>query len=120
WMYKPLEERSLLNNTNGNRELRLNTMGSYSFLKYFKMNATYQYLHNAGWSRRIHAPESYYVRDLVNQYTQVDGTTPIPFGGILDIGQPTEHHTHSGRVQLDMERTINENHQVVALGGAEI
>lgn len=120
WMYRPLEDRRLLDNTYGDNELRLNAGVQYSILKNFNVDASYQYTNGDGWSRVHHAPESYHVRNLVNRFTQVDGTRPIPHGGILELGAPTSHHTHSGRALLNFNRKFGIDHQLVALAGGEV
>lgn len=119
WMYRPLEDRRLLDNSNGDEELRLNAGVRYAFLKHFNVNANYQYTNGDGWSRVHHASESYHVRNLVNRFTQTDGTLPIPYGGILEMGAPTTHHTHSGRALVNFHTKFGA-HDVVALAGGEI
>src|SRR5690606_3365186 len=84
WMYRPLDEQRLLDNTSGSKELRLNAGIRYRFFQNFHIDGTYQYTEAEGWSRQYHSPGSYFVRDLVNQFTQSDGSTPIPHNGILE------------------------------------
>lgn len=119
WMYRPLDEQRLLDNTSGSKEFRLNGGVRYGIVKGLNFNANYQYTAGDGWSRSYLDPDSYYVRDYVNRFTQTDGTMPVPFGGILDIGKPSNHRTHSGRAQLDFDREIGNRHRIVALAGME-
>lgn len=120
WMYRPLEEQKMLDRTNGGKELRLNVRGRYEFLNGFYLDANYHYVNGDDWSRESHSPQSYFVRDLVNQYTQVDLSRPIPYGGILDIGMPVSSHTHSARAQLNLNRNIGAAHWITALIGGEV
>lgn len=120
WMYRPLVEQPLLDNTNGNKELRFNAGIRYSLPQYFNLDATYQYTKGDSWSRQHHAAESYYARNIVNRFTQEDGTLVIPYGGVLDVGVPYEHDTHSGRGQINFNKFFGADHQVVALLGGEI
>jgi len=120
WMYRPLDEQRLADNTAGSKELRLNAGTKFSFLDAFVLNVTYQYLLGDSWSRQYHAPESYYVRNMVNRFTQADGSKLVPAGGILELGSPTNHYSHAGRAQLSFNRSFGENHEIAALGGGEI
>ncbi len=120
WMYRPLDEQRLNDDTNGSNEWRLNANVRYDFLKHFNLDASYQYTYGDTWSRRYLAPESYYVRDLVNQFTQPDGTLAVPYGGILEMGEPSSHDTHSGRAQLNFDTAIGDNHRLTALAGGEV
>ncbi|SEK41319.1 SusC/RagA family TonB-linked outer membrane protein [Parapedobacter koreensis] len=120
WMYRPLDEQRILDNTNGSKELRLNAGVRYSFLQSFNLDASYQYTNGDGWGRQYHTPESYYVRNLVNRFTQADGSTPIPHGGILELGAPPAHQTHSGRAMLNFDRDFGADHRVAVLLGGEV
>lgn len=60
------------------------------------------------------------MRDLVNRFTQPDGTQRIPYGGILELGPPQVSFSHSGRAQLNFSRHFSENNQLAALAGAEV
>lgn len=120
WMYRPLDEQRLLDNTFGSKEFRLIGGVMYNVLNGLDFHANYQYTGGDGWSRSYHDPESYFVRDYVNRFTQDDGTSPVPYGGILDMGKPSRHVTHSGRVQLDLDRSLGSEHHIAALTGMEI
>lgn len=120
WMYRPLDEQKLLDNSNGSQELRINTGFQYSFSDEFILDVTYQYIQGDNWSEQYHAPESYYVRNYVNRFTQPDGTQAIPHGGILEIGEPSFHNTHSARALLNYRKEFAKFHQTAVLVGGEI
>lgn len=118
WQYRPLEETALTDNRDLLQELRLNAALSYELLPGLKADARYQYLQGAQrWTNLYHA-ESYYARDLVNRFTQADGTRIIPLGGILHEGT-LDQAAHSGRLQLHYAHTFGKLGVLTALGGAE-
>lgn len=119
WLYRPVDEIGLSDNTSGSKELRFNTSATYRILPGISMRAAYRHERADAWSRQYHAPESYYVRNLVNRYTQSDGSRVIPYNGILELGQPSDAYTHAGRMQLDVQRDWGGDHGFAALAGAE-
>lgn len=74
WQYRPLQERDLIDRRNSGQEIRANLGLLYNFLQYFDMNATYQYLKGNSSSIAQYDRDSYYVRNLVNRFTQTNGT----------------------------------------------
>jgi len=120
WLYRPLEDRELVHNTGKNAEIRLNGGVRYRIVDGLEMNATYQYLQNKGEGQTHYRAESYYVRNLVNRYTQADGTQVIPHGDILRGDAPTSRTAHSGRLQLSYSSAINDRLQLSVLSGAEV
>lgn len=120
WHYRPLDEMRLSDNWTKSTEYRLNGGLKYSFLNGFNLNATYQYRISNGNSERYYDPDTYYVRDLVNRFTQDNRSFIIPHQGILDGGQLSQSLSESARFQLNYNRLISEKHQVNALAGVEI
>lgn len=119
WMYRPLEERRLSDQSEGSDEMRINGGVKYQFLPYADFNVTYQYTQSTSKSRSYFNPQTYYVRNLVNRFTQTDGTQLIPNGGILELGHGPFAKSHSGRAQLNINRRFKEIHELVALIGGE-
>lgn len=119
WMYRPLDELELADNTNQSEELRANVGIRNKLATYMSTNLSYQYTAGGARNRQFHPQESFYVRNLVNRFTQDNGTKIIPIGGILELGAPSSSHTHSGRAQLDYLRDFNMGHQLAVIAGAE-
>lgn len=119
WAYSPLTDRDKTNSTGTATELRMNGGARFSFLKHFNANLTYQYISRLGYSKSHYQKSSYYVRNLVNSFTQANGTKVIPYGDILMQGGNNESNTHSGRAQLNYQQHIG-NHQINALAGTEL
>lgn len=120
WKYRPLEDRDLVDRRSKREELRANLGLKYSFLERFNFLATYQYVKGRGESSTIYDKDSYYVRDLVNKYTQANAQKIIPHGGIYEEGQPMLSSSHSGRIQLNYLQDFGKDNSLVALVGSEI
>lgn len=120
WQYRPLQERELIDRRSSGQEIRANLGLRYNFLKYFDLNATYQYLKGNSRSTVQYNRESYYVRNLVNRFTQTNGSQAIPYGGIFQDLSPSDLRSHSGRLQLNYAQDIGRDHRIAALAGAEI
>lgn len=120
WLYRPLEEVKFQDKRRMDRELRGNLALNYSFLNDFRLQTSYQYVFSDGRKEDYYSPESFYARNLINRFTQPNGTLIIPKGGILDIHEVGEHVAHSGRVQLDYDKQWAEKHAVSALVGGEV
>src|SRR5690606_7595144 len=115
WQYRPLDEVALADNRSYSNEMRLNGGLRYSFLNHFDVNATYQYVRSRSESSSLYHEDSYFVRDLVNRFTQENGSLVIPHAAIFDSGNPMEAVSHSGRAQLNYSQTFADNHVVSAL-----
>lgn len=122
WRYYPLREIELSDNVSRRRNLRLASGLSYNLMDGLKISLIYQLSDILGGSRNLRSEDSYYVRDLINRFSQGNGSAivrPIPLGGILD--QSEQRSTgHSLRGQVDYSKRIAEFHEIDLLGGYEI
>lgn len=120
--YRPLEELSLMNRKTQSLDYRLVGQVSYPLIKGLKAEVLYQYACSNRLSSQLQSQQSYYVRDLINQYTQLsaDGSLsrPLPLGAILDENQ-SRGYAQAGRFQLTLDRSF-QKHQVAALAGVEV
>lgn len=119
WQYKPLDELTLADNTSTNGEIRMNTGLRYNLTPEIDLDLKYQFRNSEGGIRNYYAPETYFVRDLINRFTQPNGSSVIPKGGILS-GSRSSGKSHYGRLQLNYNKSIHSKHQLDALAGAEI
>jgi len=119
WQYKPLDELALADNTASNSEIRMNAGLRYNITPTLDLDLKYQFRNTEGGTRNYYAPETYYVRDLMNRFTQPNGVSVIPNGGILS-GSRSSGKSHYGRLQLNYNTSISDKHQLDALAGAEI
>lgn len=123
WLYYPLLEVGAEDRNVQVNDYRVNTSISYEILPQLRASVYYQYWQNTNINKHNRPLESFYTRDLINQYTQVSAngqlTFPIPRGGIMDYGL-TSGNSHQIRGLINFENTWNERNQVVALGGWEL
>ncbi len=120
WAYRPLDEQRLTDRSSKSTEIKLTGGINYSFLDHFNFSGTYQYVKSSGGSIQEYDKDSYYVRNLVNRYTQANGKREIPYGGIYSSTNNREIYSHSGRAQLNYNQTFGELHSVTALVGTDI
>lgn len=82
----------------------------------------YQYWRSATQYRNLRTEETYFTRNLINQYTKVEPNNslsyPIPIGGILDLFN-TSGTSHNVRGQVNYAKKWN-LHEVNALTGFEV
>lgn len=120
WHFRPLDEQRLADKKSNSTEYRLNTDMRYRFFNYFNLSLTYQYLHSGATSENFYDAESYFVRNVVNRFTQADGSLVIPNGAILDGGRNVASQSQNGRAQLNYQREYGDEHILAALTGVDI
>lgn len=121
WTYRPLDEINIGDNSTKQHQVRINSSINYKLLPYLKIEAKYLFEKAITRNRNLQRQETYYTRNLINRYTQVNGNNvirPIPLGGILDQGYDNLN-SHSFRTQIDLNHDFNKNHAVSAIAGME-
>jgi TonB-linked SusC/RagA family outer membrane protein len=122
WQYNPLDEIALADNTGKLTDYRINAQLNYSIIKGLKAEVLYQYWKSFSQGRNYRSESTYYVRDLINVFTQegVNGslTNALPRGGILDMDE-TNSASHNLRTQLTFSKSWGQ-HEVNAIGGFEV
>lgn len=123
WEHKPLVENKYRNNETLTEELRFDLGLGFQLLPTLKISGNYQYGLGDTDNKNVYNQESFYVRNLVNTYTQLnpDGslTRPIPYGGIRMYSRD-ENTSHNFRTQLSYNEIWRQNHQLTAIAGYEI
>lgn len=119
WHYRPLDELNLNDKTDQNSNLRAVSHIGFKPVSFLNFEARYQFQLDQGGRREYYAPESYMVRHEVNRFTQMDGNSPIPDGGILNTSN-SKFKTHYGRLQANVDYSFRNNHAINAIVGAEI
>jgi len=123
WTYRPLDELKSPQVSQADNNVLINTGLSYDFGKGVNMALKYQFDYGQQRGRNQWDKESYYMRDLVNMYSQVDDAgnvieRSIPYGDIL--GTTTgERMSHSMRMQGNYSKSWNA-HEIVGLIGGEL
>ncbi|MFC4233361.1 SusC/RagA family TonB-linked outer membrane protein [Parasediminibacterium paludis] len=123
WDYYPLEDYKHTIATTTTNDIILNLGINYAVSKSFSVDLKYQYEKQQVTLENLNDVQSYFTRNLINQYSQLNRTTgvvtyKIPVGGILDISRNTLS-SHNARGQLNFNKQW-QKHAVTAIAGAEI
>jgi len=124
WHDRPLDELRGADNTTKLTDYRINAGIKYKIIAGLDLNVLYQYSRGNSVNDNLHSQQSFYTRDLINRFTQINFATkavtrPLPIGGILDEFN-SGYFSHDGRVQVDYRHTWSERHELNALAGYEI
>lgn len=124
WSYRVLDEVNLGNNKMKFTETLLRSSVRYRFAKGFTADLQFQHEAQLRNDRNYRSQETYYVRNLVNAYSQRNITTGVftymfPQGGVLNLFSRSLTASHL-RGQLHYDRTFNTQHTLTALAGAEL
>ena len=120
WRYYPLMEREAKDVWSKNHEFRAYANVRLYLPIGFSLEAKYQF-HNANNQREfLQKGHSFYVRDLVNRFTQHDGTQVFPDGAIRNANFDRQT-VHSGRLQLNYYQRFGEDkHSLNGLLGVDL
>lgn len=123
WAYHPLDEINLRKISRTGHEIRLNTGLRYTLPINLSAEIRYQYHLSQGKENNLYDKDSYFVRHLVNRYTDISGAGPvqnIPNGDIWNRST-SEELSQTGRFQLNYSNTWSDGrHELHALAGFEI
>lgn len=122
WNYRPLTEIGLTDDETKLTEYRFNIGLKYKVLKGLVAEILYQYNKSDRERNNLRSEGTYYTRNLINKFTQINGGTvdrKIPLGGILDQ-ERNNLNSHNIRTQINYNRKWNEVHQLTAIGGWEL
>lgn len=124
WTYRPLEDLYSANNTRRITDALLKTMARYRITDHLSAEIQYQYERQVRLDRNLRNAESYYTRNLINQYSQRNTATgvftyPFPKGSILNM-LSQDMVAHNARAQLNYNRSFRQIHSLTAMAGAEM
>lgn len=122
WNYRPLKD-IYANVTSTHSRSALNMDVKYALTPDLTISALYQYQKQSTKQEVNNRSDSYYVRDLVNQFTQIDYETgsilrPFPIGNILQHSL-TDFQANYGRVQVSYSEEIFPEIELNAIAGIE-
>ncbi|SEN94101.1 TonB-linked outer membrane protein, SusC/RagA family [bacterium A37T11] len=121
WHYVPLDNGKNIQTWN-TTDYKINISLSYKILAGLTASLKYQYQKGVADHDSQYDKKSFYVRDMVNQYSDLSSGSlvrNIPVGDILDRVNES-YFSHWGRAQLDYNRSFNGNSIFSAAGGVEI
>ena len=121
WSYYPLEDYKYSGSKIALNSALASFKSSYQFFDWLKLTGTYQFEQQDTKTRSLNAPESFFVRDLINFYSSIDANgvlkRAIPTGSILDQSI-TVQRAHNVRMQVDVEKVMG-HHSISSIFGAE-
>ncbi|MCX2477784.1 SusC/RagA family TonB-linked outer membrane protein [Pedobacter sp. MC2016-15] len=118
--YKPLEDikEGYYKNKFQNINLGLNAV--YSFNSVFSGNVAYNYSAGLGEDNTLYRENSFYMRDLINQYTTPNTfVRNLPLGGFLNTGL-RRPKTNTLRGQLNVNKSWGSKHTLSGIIGVDI
>lgn len=122
WEYRPLDELRHADNRTVTTDLKLNVSAQYQPFPWLTAQVRYQYGNGSRDLRNHYAQESFFTRDLINQFSSISGsgavTRPIPLGGIVEE-TATDYVAHHARAQLDADKAWG-RHAVTAMAGWQL
>lgn len=124
WTYRPIEEIHNQRKTTGRRDYLTNIGSNYTILPGLDAQVRYQFQSQQDRFEHLYGAQSFYARNLVNDFTQINRTTgavsyPFPQGAVLHV-EHSETTSHQGRGQLNFDRAFGNKHVIAAIGGFEI
>jgi len=123
WNYRPYDELRNSDNTETSTDNRINIGIKYDFLKHFSATVRYEYEKGSSAYANDNNLSSYYTRNLINGFTQVnsDGSLsyPVPLGGVLQT-ENSDLISKQGRAQLNYNQNWNNKNDLSVIAGTEI
>ncbi|HVM87927.1 MAG TPA: SusC/RagA family TonB-linked outer membrane protein [Puia sp.] len=123
WYDYPLRELGYADNSTQNTEYKILTGLKYRILKGFEAIVNYQYTKGNSDQDDYHSQQTYYTRNLINQFTEIDNGSgniyyPVPTGGILDKNI-SGYFSHNVRAQLNLQKQLGSG-ELTAIAGWEL
>ena len=123
WKYYPLEDYKHDRATTNLQEILANLSLNYQILNSLRLSVNYQYQKQWKTTERLADLQSFYTRDLINNFTQVNYSTGnvtyiIPKGSILSYSN-SSLSTQNIRGQLSYNKSWGD-HSVSAIAGGEV
>jgi len=122
WSYYPLKDLGATDNTTKGMDVRFSTGLKYTFIKGLSGEVKYQYENSNLQNRVFESQQTFYTRNLINEYSVVSNGQVIgynvPLGGILSLGN-TNAVSNNVRAQLNYNLSWKDN-SITALAGYEL
>lgn len=122
WNFYPLNEIGQMGNRSKATDLRLTGSLNYRIAPAWTVSISHQYWSNNTVAKNLQSQNSFFVRDLVNQFSVYGSDSVlirnIPMGGILDYNGVTSS-SHNFRAQINYSKEFSPNTSLDILGGFE-
>lgn len=124
WTFNLKEESDNVDDTSVSTDLRLQTGLNYEVAKGLTVDLSYQYLYNSFHGRQLFNENTYFTRNTVNRFAQLDGDgqvtdLPVPVGSILNTSARSSTD-NTFRAQANYSVSFgNSLHNIDAIAGYE-
>src|SRR5690606_22787058 len=122
WKYRPLEDIEKSSSDTRSGHITANLQLRYKILEWLRAELIYGYETQSGKTSLHYQEGSFYVRDLINRYSEpANGSLiyNIPRGGILN-NSTNRLQAHRVRGQLNFNKNWNQRHRLSWLLGGEV
>ena len=122
WAYRPLDEINNTSNKYKQTDILFNLGANYWCNKNLGLELKYQYETQMGKTRNLYDTSTYFARNLINQFTQINGSQikyGIPLGAILDLTD-AGLISQSARLQANYHKKWRSRQELNWLAGSEI
>src|SRR5690606_1738943 len=122
WKYRPLEDIEKSSSDTRSGHITANLQLRYKILEWLRAELIYGYETQSGKTSLHYQEGSFYVRDLINRYSESAAGSliyNIPRGGILN-NSTNRLQAHRVRGQLNLNKNWNQRHRLSWLLGGEI
>lgn len=124
WNYYPLHDYHHAKNSRNVQDLLMNAGIRYQLLTGLDAEVKYQYQVQRAVSENLNDTSSYYTRNMINLFSQINPSTGlvnyvVPVGGILS-NESNQLNSHNLRWQLNYNASFSARHRVAAIAGSEL
>ena len=123
WKYFPLDDYKHSKTQTTHHELFANAGLKYKISRALDLDIRFQYQQQQNETEQLNDLESYYAKNIINLYSQIDPISGlvqniVPMGGILNSGYSSTT-SQTNRAQLNFNKAWK-HHDVTAIFGGEI
>lgn len=123
WSYNYLDELNYSNVITKGANIRLNASLTATVNDWLNFETSGMYTSIGNKIKSLSEPDSYYVRNMVNEATSVDTAGKLVYGipvGAYLYNTTTSNESQSMRFQMNINKNFNENNGLHFLAGSEI
>ena len=122
WHYRPLQELQNADNSTKLTDYRINFGARYTIWKGLDIRAYYQLGRGSSDNPDYMSEQTYYTRNLINEFTQINNGVPtyiVPLGGIL-IENTASYTANNVRLQINYTDSLSREGLLNLIGGSEV